>query len=94
MAQVLERAQTTLQKWGNSQGVRIPKELCEQAGITVGSPVVIEYDSGVISIRAVRERPRYAPARKVDLDELFAGYEGVYRGEEWLDSRVGDEGVA
>jgi antitoxin MazE len=33
---------TTLQRWGNSQGVRLPKTLLEALGIGVGAQVSIE----------------------------------------------------
>ena len=33
---------TTLQRWGNSQGVRLPKAMAESIGIEVGAPVLVE----------------------------------------------------
>lgn len=32
----------TLQRWGNSQGVRLPKSIVEFLGIAVGAPVIVE----------------------------------------------------
>lgn len=34
-----------LYKWGNSQGVIIPKHLCEYIGLRVGDPVEITVNS-------------------------------------------------
>ena len=33
---------TTLQRWGNSQGVRLPKSIVESLGISVGASVIVE----------------------------------------------------
>jgi antitoxin MazE len=33
---------TTLQRWGNSQGVRIPKAIVESLGMDIGSPLTVE----------------------------------------------------
>ena len=32
---------TTLQRWGNSQGVRIPKDMVETLGLEIGSDLAI-----------------------------------------------------
>ena len=42
--------ETKLVKWGNSQGVVIPKRLCEHLGIRIGDPIRIEVDSASGSI--------------------------------------------
>jgi len=43
---------TTLQRWGNSQGVRLPKSMVESLGIAVGASVIVEIskDSSQITI--------------------------------------------
>lgn len=33
---------TTLQQWGNSQGIRIPKSIVDTLGLELGSEVVVE----------------------------------------------------
>ena len=52
----------TLQRWGSSVGVRLPKPLLEQAGLSEGAQVEIEADQLVIR-RA---------HRRATLDELLA----------------------
>ncbi|MBQ9004821.1 MAG: AbrB/MazE/SpoVT family DNA-binding domain-containing protein [Atopobiaceae bacterium] len=89
-----EQFETKVQRWGNSQGVRIPKEICDAVGITVGDRIVITYDSGVVQLRPAEERPRYRATRKVNIAALLDGYDGEYRGEEWLPGAVGAEVVA
>ena len=57
---------TTIRKWGNSLGLRIPKALAEEAGVAAGSEVDIALVSGELVVRP-RRRPRY------DLGELLRG---------------------
>lgn len=41
---------TTIQKWGNSLAVRIPKPFIKEAHISSGSEVDLKYDKGRIII--------------------------------------------
>ncbi|TDA70364.1 MAG: AbrB/MazE/SpoVT family DNA-binding domain-containing protein [Clostridia bacterium] len=43
-----------VQKWGNSLGIRIPKPLAQQLGLTEGTPVEVEADNHRIVIRRKR----------------------------------------
>ena len=45
---------TKIQKWGNSQGLRLAKEVLEEARISVGDPVDVSTRDGVIVIAPVR----------------------------------------
>ncbi len=54
-----------LSRWGNSLGVRIPKELASKLRLAEGMRVDIEAREGEIVIKAVR--PRYC------LEELLVG---------------------
>ena len=65
---------TTVTKWGNSHGVRIPRDILEDAKILVGDAVGIISDDGVIVIKKIR--------KKKTIQELFEGYEGTYVPEE------------
>lgn len=63
MAAILIRA---LQKWGNSTGVRIPKDVLWKAEIAEGDQVQFQVTSpGVIVLRAVHPKPT--------LDDLLKG---------------------
>ncbi len=57
----------TIQKWGNSHAVRLPKTIVDQAGLAVGTQVQIETDGGVITIRPTRRRKR------IPMKELIKG---------------------
>ena len=71
---------TRVQKWGNSQGVRFPTKVLQEAKITVGDEVDITVEDGRIVVQAsqrVRGRAR--------LEDLVARMPGDYepREEDW-----------
>lgn len=45
---------TKIQKWGNSQGLRLAKQVLEDAHIAVGDEVDVEAKDGLIVIAPVR----------------------------------------
>jgi antitoxin MazE len=58
--------QSRVRKWGNSLGVRVPRELAVRAGLSEGARIDIEgYADGRIVITPSR--------RRFTLDELLAG---------------------
>jgi len=79
--------QTKIQKWGNSQGLRFPKRILEEAQINVGDEVNVSVQEGQIIVDPVKQvRGRYL------LTNLVARMPKDYRVEEtdWGDS-VGKE---
>lgn len=80
---------TTLQRWGNSQGVRIPKQLVERIGVSIGSEVLISLsnDQSTITIapvqdsRPVRGRHRIEDLIAASRPDAFDG------GESWTNSQ-------
>ena len=59
---------TTIQKWGNSQGIRIPKFILEQLNLNADSDVSITVEDDSIIIRKAKKH--------VTLAERFADYTG------------------
>jgi antitoxin MazE len=57
--------QVQLARWGNSLGLRIPKDIAARFGLSEGGRVEIEAESDKIVIRV--DRPHY------DLQELLCG---------------------
>lgn len=45
---------TKVQKWGNSQGLRLSKQMLEEARISIGDDVDVSARDGVIVITPVR----------------------------------------
>jgi antitoxin MazE len=71
---------TKIQKWGNSQGLRINRQLLERARLAVGDEVDVDVRDGVIVIAPVRQ-----VRGKHSLDELVRRIPKDYEatGEEW-----------
>ena len=64
----------TLQKWGNSTGVRIPKNILEKAKISEGDEVKFEVTaSGVIVLRAIHATPTLESLLEGATKEQFGG---------------------
>ncbi len=68
---------TRVQKWGNSQGLRLAKQVLEEARISVGDSVDVSTRDGVIVIAPVR-RVR----SRIRLQELLSRIPKNYRPEE------------
>lgn len=66
---------TTIQKWGNSKAVRLPKAILEKAGLQETDSVELMVREGNIII---------TPANKhLTLRERLADYHGNYEPKEW-----------
>ncbi|WP_040912575.1 AbrB/MazE/SpoVT family DNA-binding domain-containing protein [Lentibacillus jeotgali] len=65
---------TTVQKWGGSLGVRIPKSVADQFSLENGSKVEVKADRKGIFVKPVDEVPT--------LEELLAGITDENRHEE------------
>jgi len=65
---------TKVQKWGNSQGVRLSKELLSQADIKVGDAVDVAVRDGVLVVTPVR-RVRGGHDLKKLVKRIPKGYE-------------------
>jgi len=66
---------TRVQKWGNSQGLRLPKHVLEQADIGIGESVEIIPQDGQIVVKKTRKR-------KFDLLELVSRMPSDYDARE------------
>lgn len=64
-----------VQKWGNSQGLRLPKHVLEQAKIALGDDVEVTVTERQIVVKK-NPRPKY------DLQDLIARIPEEYRVEE------------
>ena len=72
----LSSMQTTIQKWGNSKGIRIPKKILEDLNFKENDIVEIKKSNGHILIKkAVKEI--------LSLNDLFQGYNDDYKCSEY-----------
>ena len=70
---------TTIQRWGNSQGVRLPKTILDELFLQENDQVeIVAENSSIIIKKATRKR-----RAKKSLEELFANYTGKYKCKEW-----------
>jgi len=67
---------TTIQKWGNSQGVRLPKVILDDLNLREGEEVEIFAQDNSIVIKTRSKRRK-------SIEELFANYDGNYKPEEF-----------
>ena len=66
---------TTIQKWGNSQGVRIPKIILDSVNWTEDEQIMIVVDNGKIVMEKVK-------AKRKNIKELFENYKEEYQPNE------------
>ena len=66
-----------IQKWGNSQGIRIPKYLLNELAWADDETVDISVEDGKIIIE------RISPPQKKNIKELFEGFDGKYEPSEF-----------
>lgn len=76
---------TTIQKWGNSQGVRIPKILLDEVKWTENEEIIILVENGKLIMEKVE-------GNRKNIKELFENYKDEYKPEkvEWGEPQ-GDE---
>lgn len=76
----------TIQKWGNSSAIRLPKAVLETANLERNSLVQVIAEPDRIIIKK-------ADARKHrTFKERMAGFEGAYSANEWdTGAAIGDE---
>lgn len=55
---------TSLDKWGNSLGVRLPKPVADAAGLHEGDQVDVQLEEGAVVIRPAK--PRYTLAELLE----------------------------
>lgn len=66
----------TIQKWGNSQAIRLPKGILEIAALHENDKVEINVENECIVIKRVKRRHK-------TIEERLVGYSGDYKVTEW-----------
>ena len=75
----------TIQMWGNTRAVRIPKGLAEELSLKPGTTVELSKSGEQLVVRPVKSRKRYK------LSELLAQCKGKNPYRELVSGRVGKE---
>lgn len=77
---------TQIQKWGNSQGIRLPKYILNDINWSENEELAIKTEDGKIILEKVY------PNVKKNIKELFANFDGDYEQTDFdWGSPVGDE---
>ena len=66
---------TQIKKWGNSNAVRIPKELLDTLGLKENDKIEIRIENGKLIIEPIYKHR--------SLEERIAEYDGEYNYGEW-----------
>ncbi len=79
---------TTVQKWGNSQGIRIPKSVLNEINVESGECVELIVDNGMLLIKKAENKRKHKT-----IEELFSDYTGEYKCSEidWGESEGNEE---
>jgi len=84
--------QTTIVKWGNSQGIRLPKVLLESVNLTNNDIVDVTAENGNIIIKKPKKVRVRTPLVERLRDWNGKPYEFTDEDREWLDMKpVGEE---
>ena len=84
--------QTTIVKWGNSQGIRLPKVLLESVNLTNNDTVDVIAENGNIIIKKSKKVRVRTPLAERLKDWDGKPYEFTDEDREWLDMKpVGEE---
>ncbi len=73
-----------ISKWGNSQGLRFPKNIMQELNLKVGDKVELETKDGVIIIKPIKRK-------KIDINELVKKIPDDYKPYEIFSNKVGLE---
>jgi len=65
--------QTTIVKWGNSQGVRLPKHILNSANLSDRDAIELFVEGNTIIIKKSKKATKHKT-----IQELFAGFEDDY----------------
>lgn len=73
-------------RWGNSQGIRLPKEVLKMLSINIGDNLSFNVSNRKIILSPIKNELKFA--------DLFTNYEGETKIKEyWNDARIGKEEV-
>ncbi len=76
----------TISTWGNSQGLRFPKEIMKKLSLSIGDKVDLSIDDQKIIIKPIKlQREKY------DIYDLVKKIPQNYKATEEFDNNIGNE---
>jgi len=76
----------TISSWGNSQGLRFPKDIMKELHLSIGDKVKLLIENQKIIIEPIRQR-----REKYDINELVQKLPKNYRPQETFETQIGLE---
>ena len=74
----------TISKWGNSQGLRFPKDIMEEINLKVGDKVELKTQDNTVIIKPIKRK-------KININELVKKIPDDYKPQEVFSDKVGIE---
>ena len=83
----------TIGKWGNSQALTIPSDICNAMGLSVGNKADVNYDlkNNRVIYQFEQIGRKYSRSKKMTMEEFAGGWSGSKVGSEWGGKDVGAE---
>jgi len=75
-----------ISKWGNSQGLRVPKDIMEDLHLSVGDTVNITVENDKVIIEPIKQKKI-----QYDLNDLVSKIPSKYKTKEEFNNTIGDE---
>ena len=75
-----------ISRWGNSQGLRFPKNLMEDLDLSVGDKVKITTENDRVIIEPIKDK-----RKKYDIHDLVSKIPANYTADEEFDEKMGIE---
>ena len=76
----------TISTWGNSQGLRFPKDVMKELHLSIGDKVKVLVENQKIVLEPIKQS-----RNKYDINELVKKIPQNYRANEEFDNKVGQE---
>lgn len=75
----------TISKWGNSQGLRLPKSIVNDLNLSIGDEVKITTKDNKVIIEPIKQK------RKYNIKDLVKDIPSDYRAYEEFNNKMGKE---
>jgi len=76
----------TISSWGNSQGLRFPKDIMKELHLSIGDKVKLLIENQKIIIEPIKQR-----RKKYDIKDLVQNLPKNYKAHETFENKVGLE---
>ena len=79
----------TLNKWGNSQGIILPKAICDAMGLSIGDKLNLIATEDHIEVKPAKRS--YHRTKKLSAEDVFSLWQGEYETPTDFPKTIGNE---